>query len=321
MGRAMRMSPIGGLNVEQMTRLIGPNFSTANDTNFWTIANSGAGSASTVNLISTVTSGTANSGYGSIKSVKPARFLFANPNLYRGLHRLTSLTAALGNTCYFGACTVTGTPPVPSNGFFFSIVDVAGVPTLAINSANAGAVTQVLSGAFNGPTTPVYKLDTNQHGYEITYYAAAIWFYVDGVLLHTLKPTSAPLVSDYTLNIAAASYNSGSGVASRTLETWNVSILRLGKEVSRPISTRISTNTTTVLKLGSGTLQNITICNTPSNNNTITVYDNTAGSGTVLMVITGGGNGNFPMDLDFSIGLTIVTATGATPADFVVTYD
>ena len=78
--------------------------------------------------------------------------------------------------------------------------------------------------------------------------------------------------------------------------------------------------TTTVVKSGSGALHTITF-NKPVATGVVTIYDNTAGSGTVIGTITVPSS---PMpvtltyDLIFSTGLTIVTATAA--QDITVTY-
>lgn len=71
--------------------------------------------------------------------------------------------------------------------------------------------------------------------------------------------------------------------------------------------------TTTVLRTGSGILHTITL-NGPVATGTVTVYDNTAGSGTVIAIITVPAS-PFPVtltyDATFTTGLTIVTATAA----------
>lgn len=78
--------------------------------------------------------------------------------------------------------------------------------------------------------------------------------------------------------------------------------------------------TTTVVKSGGGIIHTITF-NNPVATGVITIYDNTAGSGTVIGTITIPAN---PMpvtltyDRHFTTGLTIVTATAA--QDITVTY-
>lgn len=72
-----------------------------------------------------------------------------------------------------------------------------------------------------------------------------------------------------------------------------------------------------VVKSGSGTLHCIVINN--SLTGTITVYDNTAASGTVIATITNPTKGlSFFYDVVFNTGLTVnVSATGG---DYTVTY-
>lgn len=81
----------------------------------------------------------------------------------------------------------------------------------------------------------------------------------------------------------------------------------------------ITTDTTTALKSGPGYLHTVCV-NTPAATGTITIYDNTAGSGTKIGAITSFAStvGCQTYDVAFWIGLTIVTAT-ATP-DITVTF-
>jgi hypothetical protein len=74
----------------------------------------------------------------------------------------------------------------------------------------------------------------------------------------------------------------------------------------------ITTDTTTALKAGPGFLHNVCI-NTPAATGVVTLYDNTAGSGTKIGTITS--YASVPVcyhyDVAFWNGLTIVTATAA----------
>lgn len=78
--------------------------------------------------------------------------------------------------------------------------------------------------------------------------------------------------------------------------------------------------TTTVVKTGQGILHTITF-NKPVATGVVTVYDNTAASGTIIGIITTPAS---PMpvtlqyDLVFTTGLTITSATAA--QDITVTY-
>lgn len=74
----------------------------------------------------------------------------------------------------------------------------------------------------------------------------------------------------------------------------------------------VTTDTTTVLKSTPGTLHTICV-NTPAATGTVTIYDNSAASGTKIGTITSYASvpGCFIYDVAFWTGLTIVTATAA----------
>jgi hypothetical protein len=72
----------------------------------------------------------------------------------------------------------------------------------------------------------------------------------------------------------------------------------------------ISSATTTTVKSGAGTLHTIVVGETAAG--AITIYDNTAASGTTIMVLKSSiVEGTYVFDRDFSTGLTIVTAAAS----------
>lgn len=72
-------------------------------------------------------------------------------------------------------------------------------------------------------------------------------------------------------------------------------------------SAYISTATTTTVKSGPGRLHAITITETAAG--AITVYDNTAGSGTIIAAFKASVvEGTYTLNVKFTTGLTIVTA-------------
>jgi hypothetical protein len=69
----------------------------------------------------------------------------------------------------------------------------------------------------------------------------------------------------------------------------------------------IATATTTTVKSGRGRLHAINITETAAG--TITIYDNTAGSGTIIALFKASiVEGTYLLDVEFTTGLTIVTA-------------
>lgn len=81
----------------------------------------------------------------------------------------------------------------------------------------------------------------------------------------------------------------------------------------------ITGQATTTVKSGSGILHTICV-NTPAATETITIYDNTAGSGTKIGTITVYASTNpcLTYDVNFITGLTLVTATAS--SDITVSY-
>ena len=74
--------------------------------------------------------------------------------------------------------------------------------------------------------------------------------------------------------------------------------------------TYINSATTTTVKTGAGMLHSITLTETAAG--TITIYDNTAASGTVLGVLKASVvEGTYVFDVSFGTGLTIVTAAAS----------
>jgi hypothetical protein len=84
--------------------------------------------------------------------------------------------------------------------------------------------------------------------------------------------------------------------------------------------TNITSKTTTVVKTGPGVLKSI-IINKAGSADTLTIYDNTAGSGTTIGTITVTASVNFVFNYEaaFSTGLTIVSG-GTTAGDYTVIW-
>jgi len=80
----------------------------------------------------------------------------------------------------------------------------------------------------------------------------------------------------------------------------------------------ISTNSTTTLVTGPGILHSVVVNNTTGASDTITIYDNTAASGSVIAILSES-VGTYIYDAAFGTGLTVVLS-GTTPPDSTITY-
>lgn len=314
-----RINPNGSMLVDSPTREIGGGFGSVADTVQSAFSNVGAGSASGVaNNIATLSSGTSNSGYGSINSNAICRFQYSTANFLRGNFRLPSIGGA-NTTRSWGAFNF-GTKPVILDGFYFSYDGSSS--TLSVNVANNGVITTINSGAFNGELSS-YTLDTNVHAYEIIYQLPAAWFFIDNVLVHKFKATTGMLTNNIHLTTGALASNSVSGVTSASLEIWASSISKMTATEPDPQYAHINTLSTTLVKRDPGTLQRIIINAPGTSSNVLTIYDNVVGSGKVIAAINVSGNtaaSFLDYNLPFFIGLTVVSATGAS-ADITIIYD
>jgi hypothetical protein len=130
--------------------------------------------------------------------------------------------------------------------------------------------------------------------------------------------SSAPTVTDGDYYAAQADINGNTKVYLATkIDNVNDSITAypFGHSYAH-----ISTATTTTVKSGAGVLHNISVNTLGTVASTCTVYDNTAGSGTIIAVInTLSLSGAFVLDVAFSTGLTLVT-TGTVAPDITVSY-
>lgn len=96
--------------------------------------------------------------------------------------------------------------------------------------------------------------------------------------------------------------------------------------ITNPVSqagysfTNITTATTTTVKSGAGTLHAVIVNTKGTVASTTTIYDNTAGSGTVIGIIDSLTlSGTFQFDINFATGLTLVT-TGTVAPNITVSY-
>jgi len=297
-----QFTPIRDFKVAEPYRMVGTTFHGSLDTNFWTATTSGTGSASGVATgKATISSGTANSGYGQLCTAQNARFMFAHPMQYRGAIRIPDTTIAL-NTRRWGSFSVSTI--TPQNGAYF---ELSATGVLSVVTVSGGTPTAVSAGSFNGDVS-TYTVDTNVHAYEIIEFTMGIWFYIDDVLIHKIIPTTDVLYEDLDVPICMTTENTAGGTTSGTIECFNSVIMRLGREETGPAYYHIAGAAAThTLKVGPGKLQKIMFNNTSGTN--ITIYDNTAASGTVIGIITttSAAIGEWEYNVAFNTGLTMVT--------------
>lgn len=311
---ASSLTPMRELIQQQPIRLVGQSFTgTTLDTLAWAVSGvvgSGSVTLSGDSTASVSTGVTANSAV-VLSTTKSARFMFGHANLFRSVIK-TQDAGTVNNVRRVGVGDAV-------NGIGF----VLSGTSLGVFSTNNSVTTDILSG-LNGELGATVSWSTTAKTLEIVYFTAGYWFFVDGELLHTIEldSLSSPLTQSLSAPIRVSNINSGGSTTNVSISVWNASVFRLGNDNQRPQSANITTNATTVLKRGAGTLRRIIINTNGATNNTAAIRDGVDASGALIGTIntTAAVGGVFEYNLDFFTGLTIVTGTG-TPANMTIVYD
>lgn len=311
----VQVDPQGSLKAAAPRQLVGGNFvGTTFDTNIRTATTTGTGAVSQSSGVLTISTGVTANSKVQISSNKKANFIYSTINAYLATQRFTN-TGTANNVREFGAYD-------GSNGYLFRLSGT----TFSVVHSNGGSETVINSGSFNqgtpGVTTGTWTVDTNAHKFEILYTVGGVQYSIDDVVIHLIRSTTSVTTGEITLPSWFRNENSGGSTTNVTHEIWAATIYRLGDIYNAPISKRVTGAVTQTLKYSAGLL-NYIILGDPGVAGTITFYDNTAGSGTIILKLTTAGSGNqpitIPVELEFSIGLTVVT-TGASQ-DIVVCYE
>jgi len=142
-------------------------------------------------------------------------------------------------------------------------------------------------------------------------------FLINGRIAHSIgaNTISAPLTLVLTLPFRHNVVNNTA--VNRSIFSRGTSFKRLSPVAVAPRYVNISTATTTVVRVGAGTLRAI-VANTPTGN--VTIYDNTAASGTKIGTIVFSSAAPLVLQygLEVNTGITIVTSAAA---DITVVFD
>jgi len=288
---------LGQLKVVTSVNLVGTAFSgTTKDPNFWTESVTGSGAVSQTGKISLSTGVTANS-TSKYVSVRKGRKIPGAANQFRTVCRLSTVPQA-NNIRRIGAYDA-------NEGLFFQENGV----TFGIGARKGGIDTIIASGSFNGNLGTTYDIDSILLRLVVDITEYSVKFFVNDILLHTLIGATDDLTNTLDLPITIENINSGGNTTNNIFDIRFASIQRLGDIKSANRSVYLSTNATTVLKYGAGTIQSINILD---NAGTISLYDGSVATGRVLGVIDAlkvTGDQDYPAQFDNY--LTVVVAGNA----------
>lgn len=311
-GFGVENTPTGELRSITPVRLVGAQFEGATvDPNFWLATTANAATIAQASAQIVLTSGVNAAGSAQLNSMRRARYVGGSSNGFRAVMQLGD-TGIASNVRRWGIA-FGATMPTITDGAFFQLSGT----TFSIVTLKGSAATTVNSGSFNGTLGATYALTTSAETFEIYWTNSEVFFVIDDEILHTVEASSATWADTIEHYIYLSNINTGN-TTSVLLTCRVATIRRLGSFSTQPTS-RYQAGTTAgiVLKYGPGNLHGIMITNV-SANAVVTLYDNTAASGTILMSTGTMGALTQPFDLElhdipFAIGLTLaITGANAT---------
>lgn len=286
------ISPNNTAKVAEYKTLINYSFNqtdTTVDAQFWTTSVTGTGSVTQSSGIGTLANGATANSTASIQSIIVGRLMSGNYNSYSTDVQVAD-TGIANNVRSWGVYDA-------NNGYLFKL--------------NGTTFQTVVRKATVDTATTVsgFTLDTNFHKYEIIFNGMSVFFLIDGNTIATVSniSSSAPTAND-NLPVRFETVNSGGLAVTHNLVTRSVGLSTFGANVSRTRFITLNAAATTVIKRGPGTLRRVIINTTGGLGASLSIFDNTAGSGTSMGVSNTGTIGNFEFDLEFNIGLTVVIA-------------
>lgn len=309
------LAPNGEVVVAPLYKLAGDVFFyTTLDTTTWTSTVVGSGTAAVSGGELVLSTGTTANSSARVESIAVARFTGLSPNKERILIQLPD-TGIANNVREWGVDSF-----ILDNAAFFRLSGT----TFSVVTKKASVDTVVSNGSFNGQYGTTFTPGITSHFYEIIYQPRRVEFIVDHKILHTVNAASAMWTETMHMHIHYANTNSGGSTTNVTMNSRFAVITRFGIPEAQPRGTNVTGVTAgTVIKYGPGDFHGL-IISAISNNSAITVYDNTAASGTILFASGAMPPNTTPIQLDFggisfNIGLTLVIATAS--SNVVVLHD
>lgn len=312
-GFSAEFTPMGETRFAESVRLVGAQFEgTTVDPNFWTATVANSATITQANAQIVLTSGTNSAGSAKFNSVKRARYVGGSAQRFRAAVQLGD-TGAADNVRRWGVAWG-ATMPTITDGAYFQLSGT----TFSVVTLKGSSPTVVNSGSFNGTLGATYTPGTSVVTFEIYWTNSRVYFVVGDEILHTVSASAATWAATVNHHIYLENTNSGN-TTSVTLSCRVVTIARLGRFETEPKSYfQVGTTAGVVLKYGPGNIHGISI-SAVTQNSVVTLYDNTAASGTVLWSSGAMGAQTIPFSIDmhnipFSNGLTLVIASANSSA-------
>ena len=308
--KSVVIDSLSNMSVAEPTIVVGASFEgTTLDSNFWSGTATNTGTYTQDGELELAT-GTAANSTVAVNSVRKCRKIPGTVNEARFVGHIVN-SPTVNNIRRFGMYDT-------NNGAYFEVTGTA----FNVGTVSGGTATLVSSTNFNGGNT--FSLDTNIHRWVIDVTAFAVSFFIDGKKIHTVRSTTEPWTKSLTIPITFENNNVSGGTANNEMHFQVATILRRGRLRTKSKSIYQSGQTAgRILKYGAGEVSELIVSGV-KNTSVITIYDNTAASGTILWSSGTMGAQTQPYSLDFKgvpffIGLTLVIS-GA-DANITVVYE
>jgi hypothetical protein len=320
-GFAPYFTPFGEQVSVPLYKLVGSVFNGSTlDSNIWTASTGTGGAVTQTSGVVSISTGTTANNAASLQTALNARFVAGQPNKFRTIVQLPD-TGTANNARKWGAFTST-------DGAYFQVSGAGATTSLSLCTMKASTPSCVASGSFNGYEGSVFTMDTTEHVYEIQPTPQAVYFFIDGELIHTAPSATTFYSTSWTstldLPVQFSNTNSGGSTTNVTMNAMEGVAMRLGIADAQPQTFYQAGTTAGVqVKLGAGNVRKAVVSNV-SNTATITLYDGTSTGGRVIWSSGSMGAQTQPFSLDFdkgpfTTGLFLVISGAA--ANVYVTFD
>lgn len=314
LGSDSLITPDGMIATAQVIRLVGDNFNNGQTllSHHWNIVNSNGGTASVIDTELVLQTNTAANGSSSIQTFRNARFISNTHNMSHQHIRCPNHA----NNNAIRRWGVYNPNDATRNGIYFE--NNSGNISI-VRVRNSIIQETIPSNNFLGPFP--FILDSTSHEYNIMYDTTGIHFFQDRLLVHSIHADGGALLGTSHLKTFISVQNTNGNTVNNVISSTSLVISRIGADASSPRYFYISGSTTTLIKSNPGRLHRFLLSDQGTGATSIVIYNNVVASGEIIAQIDTTDISNvIDLNIEFDVGLTIVTNAGAT-IKLTVVYD
>jgi hypothetical protein len=243
------------------------------------------------------------------QSVKKARFMLSQFNIFHCGLRIDNIADANCERRWGAFDPINAT----QNGAYFALIDGA----WNVGYCKDGVETLVPQANWNGINKDSFNANPALAVYEVHYNAGSIFFFQGTNFIHKVSGLPSPYAAEYNFKVGAEVVNKNGNTTNNGIDVYALGTYRLGEERGETISRVFSANTT--IKAGAGYVANAYLSRTGSGGGSasLSVYDGIDNTGTLMARIDIGADDvkGIGVNSTFSEGLYVeVSGTGTKSA-------